>query len=83
MMALLIIYSIIDRARIINCNDFDVIIIRSKNTRQVNSFKPPLIRQQRTRLVKAQLLWFLLARLSLRKMDTLLLGGRVKVDIIM
>lgn len=35
-MALLIIYSIIDRARIINCNDFDVIIIRSKNTRQVN-----------------------------------------------
>ena len=35
-MALLIIYSIIDRARVINCNDFDVIIIRSKNTRQVN-----------------------------------------------
>ena len=54
-----------------------------KNTRQVNLFKPPLIRQQRTRLVKAQLLWFLLARLSLRKMDTLLLGGRVKVDTIM
>lgn len=35
-MALLVIYSIIDRARISNCNDFDVIFIRSKNTKQVN-----------------------------------------------